>query len=42
MELICKKCGNKWDYQGSNPYYATCSRCLAKVKVEKVGEDRDE
>jgi len=34
MKLKCKKCENEWDYKGKNPYYATCSRCLNKVKVE--------
>ena len=36
MILKCKKCENEWDYKGDNPYYATCSRCLNKVKVEAV------
>lgn len=35
MKLKCKKCGNDWDYKGENPYYATCSKCLNKVKVEE-------
>ena len=33
MKLKCNKCENEWDYKGKNPYYATCSRCLNKVKV---------
>ena len=38
--IVCKKCDNEWEYKGKNPYYATCSRCLNKVKVnpEKVSE----
>ena len=36
MELKCNKCGNVWDYKGKNLYYATCSNCLRKVKVEEV------
>jgi hypothetical protein len=35
MKLKCKKCDNEWDYKGSNPYYATCTKCLNKVKVEE-------
>jgi len=38
MKLKCKKCGNEWDYNGKNPYYATCSRCLNKVKVEECSQ----
>lgn len=33
MKLKCNKCKNEWDYNGDNPYYATCTRCLQKVKV---------
>lgn len=36
MKLKCKKCGNEWDYKGSSSYYATCSKCLNKVKVEEL------
>ena len=39
MKLKCKKCGNEWEYNGSNPFYATCTRCLTKVKVEVILED---
>jgi len=38
MILNCKKCNNKWDYLGANPYYATCSFCLNKVKVQEYNE----
>ena len=38
----CKKCGNEWQYNGSNPYYATCTRCLNKVKVEQIKEVDDD
>ena len=43
-KLKCKKCENEWDYKGSNPYYATCSRCLSKVKVpvEEVRKTQNE
>jgi predicted Zn-ribbon and HTH transcriptional regulator len=33
VTLKCRKCKYEWDYQGSNPYYATCPRCLLKVPV---------
>ena len=33
IELICSKCNYKWTYKGRNPYYASCPRCLNKVKV---------
>ncbi len=35
MKLKCKKCEYAWDYGGKNPYYATCPRCLRKVKVDE-------
>jgi len=35
MKLKCKKCGNEWEYKGSNKYYATCSHCLSKVRIKK-------
>ena len=40
MKLKCKKCSNEWDYKGSNPYYATCSKCLNKVKVQKQDKEK--
>lgn len=33
MELKCKKCDYDWNYKGANPYWATCPRCITKVKV---------
>lgn len=36
MKLKCKKCGYEWEYRGKNPYYATCPRCLKKVKIRSV------
>jgi len=23
----------EWDYQGANPFYATCPRCRSSVKI---------
>lgn len=34
MKLKCKKCKNEWDYGGDSEWYATCPRCLFKVKVK--------
>lgn len=41
MLLHCKYCNNVWDYKGDNPYYATCSRCLRKVKVVEFMSESD-
>jgi hypothetical protein len=35
VKLKCKNCGNEWNYKGNNEYFATCSKCLRKVKVEE-------
>ena len=43
MKLKCnnKKCLYEWDYNGESDFYATCPRCLRKVKVNKEKEDID-
>lgn len=41
MILKCKKCENVWDYKGQNKYYATCTRCLNKVRVVKYENKED-
>jgi len=39
MNLKClnrikgKLCGYEWDYNGKARFYATCPRCLRKVKI---------
>lgn len=33
MKLHCPHCGNEWEYGGSAEFYATCTRCLRKVKI---------
>ncbi len=40
MKLKChnKKCNYEWDYKGKHKFYATCPRCLSKVKVEDKKE----
>ncbi|GAH16821.1 unnamed protein product, partial [marine sediment metagenome] len=25
-----------WDYKGSHPFYATCPRCMRKVKITRA------
>ena len=31
--LKCNNCSYEWEYNGESEYYATCLRCLRKVKV---------
>ena len=33
IKLKCKNCDNEWEYSGTQLYYATCTKCLRKVKV---------
>jgi len=35
MKLECKTCGYGWDYKGQG-FYATCPRCLRKVKAREI------
>lgn len=41
MKLKCnnKQCEYEWDYQGKAKFYATCPRCLYKVKINKKKEE---
>lgn len=39
MLLKCGKCGHQWNYTGKSEYYASCPRCLNKVKVKEVKKD---
>lgn len=38
MIIKCTKeeCKYEWDYQGDSTFYATCPRCLTKVKVNQT------
>lgn len=38
MELKCYHvdCGYAWDYQGASKFYATCPRCMRKIKIDKA------
>jgi len=35
MKLKHIKCGYEWEYKGTNPWVATCPRCLGKVFIKK-------
>jgi hypothetical protein len=31
-----KKCEYEWDYQGISRFWATCPRCLRKIRVDNL------
>jgi len=33
MIVRCKYCNYKWNYKGRHPYWATCPKCLKKIRV---------
>jgi len=33
IPMVCKKCGNKWDYKGKSKFYVTCSVCKTSIKL---------
>ena len=33
MKLKCAHCAYSWNYQGASKWWASCPRCLWKVKV---------
>lgn len=37
--MKCQHCGYEWEYKGSAPFYASCPRCLYKVKIPESGKD---
>jgi len=37
--MTCQHCRYTWDYGGSAPFYASCPRCLYKVKIPGSGKD---
>jgi len=41
-ELKCKVCKYVWKYGGKSMYYATCPRCLSKVRVIKTGDPKND
>lgn len=38
-KLKCQNCQYSWEYNGKHQWWATCPRCLRKVKVENKGEN---
>lgn len=40
MKLTCKACKHSWTYGGKSEFYATCPRCLSKVRVAKYKKVR--
>ena len=35
IKLKCNSCKYEWEYKGKSNYYASCPRCLSKVKVNR-------
>jgi len=33
--LKCNRCNNIWQYKGTNPYCANCSKCKSTVFIKK-------
>ena len=31
--MKCHHCSYEWDYKGNAFYYATCPRCLRKIRI---------
>ena len=40
MKIKCNKCGYGWNYKG-NSFYATCPKCMLKVRVFKTVSIRE-
>ncbi|MEM3769353.1 MAG: hypothetical protein QXE37_04885 [Nitrososphaerales archaeon] len=36
MKIKCQHCGHEWDYKGKSEYYASCPRCMYKVRIKKA------
>ena len=41
IKMICQNCEYVWVYEGKSEYYATCPRCLRKVKILKEVEKNE-
>jgi len=39
VKVVCQRCGHKWNYTGSNPYYTCCPYCKSSNKIPKKEED---
>lgn len=33
--LVCPRCGNLWNYTGTNQYVTSCSKCKTSVSIRK-------
>lgn len=42
MELICHRCGRKWDYTGDSNLYASCPDCKTSVKMDEENQNKNE
>ena len=44
MKLKCnnKECNYEWDYNGLHEFWASCPRCLSKVKLRRTEEEKVE
>ena len=44
MKAQCtnKPCGYQWDYKGLSRFYASCPRCLSKVKIHPSMEKEEQ
>jgi len=41
MKCYFEDCGYEWDYKGSHPFYATCPRCLRKLKITRARVEQE-
>ncbi len=43
MKMKCyhKDCLYEWDYNGKAPFYATCPRCMRKVKITRARVEQE-
>ena len=35
MKIKCNHCEYEWEYKGVSKFYASCPKCLMKVKIDK-------
>jgi len=35
VTVTCKRCDYVWEYNGNNPYVATCSHCKTTISLKK-------
>lgn len=39
IKLACKHCDYEWEYKGESKYYASCPRCLYRVKIKEDNQN---